>query len=101
MSVFGALLMYILSMAALFKLRRSQPSLARPYKAPLFPLVPAIALIGAVISLVTVVWFNLALAGFFAVLMVAGYGYFYTTRHRRESASFDGLLETGAATEAA
>jgi len=37
MSVFGALLMYVLSMAALFKLRRSQPRLARPYKAPFYP----------------------------------------------------------------
>lgn len=101
MSVFGALLMYILSMAALFKLRASEPTLSRPYKAPFYPLVPAIALIGAVISLVTVVWFNPSLAVAFAALMLVGYGYFYLTRHRRALAPFDGLLETGAATEAA
>jgi len=97
MSVFGALLMYILSMAALFKLRASEPTMSRPYKAPFYPLVPAIALIGAVISLITVVWFNSALAIAFAVLMLAGYGYFYLTRHRRALAPFDGLLETEAA----
>lgn len=36
MSVFGALLMYALSMAALFKLRATEPRLARPYKAPFY-----------------------------------------------------------------
>jgi len=101
MSVFGALLMYILSMAALFKLRASQPAMSRPYKVPFYPLVPAIALTGAVISLVTVVWFNSALAIAFAVLMLAGYGYFYLTRHRRALTPFDGLLQTATATEAA
>ncbi len=34
MSVFGAIVMYITSMAALFKLRRSEPALSRPFRAP-------------------------------------------------------------------
>ena len=42
MAVFGAIMMYIVSMASLFKLRRSEPALARPYRAPLYPLLPAI-----------------------------------------------------------
>jgi ethanolamine permease len=33
MAVLGALLMYVLSMAALFKLRASEPGLPRPYRA--------------------------------------------------------------------
>ena len=37
MSVFGAIVMYILSMASLFKLRRSEPRLARPFAAPVYP----------------------------------------------------------------
>ncbi|MRF78337.1 ethanolamine permease, partial [Escherichia coli] len=37
MSVFGAIVMYITSMAALFKLRRSEPKLIRPFRAPLYP----------------------------------------------------------------
>ncbi len=44
MSVFGAIVMYITSMAALFKLRRSEPKLIRPFRAPLYPLAPAFAL---------------------------------------------------------
>lgn len=101
MSVFGALLMYALSMAALFKLRRSEPRMSRPYKVPFYPLLPAIALIGALISLVTVVWFNLALAGLFALVLALGYGYFKLTQHRRDIAPFDDLLESETAPEAA
>ena len=45
MSVFGAIVMYIVSMASLFKLRRSEPRLARPFRAPVYPLFPAFALV--------------------------------------------------------
>jgi ethanolamine permease len=51
-SVFGALTLYILSSAAVFKLRRAEPALARPYRTPGYPVTPAIAL---VLSLVCVV----------------------------------------------
>jgi len=34
-------------------------------------------------------------------LMLAGYGYFYLTRHRRALTPFDSLLQTATATEAA
>ncbi|MCP2938089.1 ethanolamine permease, partial [Salmonella enterica subsp. enterica serovar Typhimurium] len=37
MSVFGAIVMYIMSMASLFKLRKSEPLLERPYRAPFYP----------------------------------------------------------------
>ncbi len=36
MSVFGALTMYIMSMLSLFKLRRAEPGLDRPFRAPLY-----------------------------------------------------------------
>ena len=39
MSVFGALLMYIIAMLSLLKLRRSEPNLDRPFTAPLYPFV--------------------------------------------------------------
>lgn len=91
MSVFGALLMYILSMASLFKLRRSQPHLVRSYRAPGYPIVPAIALIGAVICLVTVIWFNPLLAGVFAAMLALGYAYFRATHAQRSAASMGSL----------
>ena len=83
LSVFGAIVMYILSMASLFRLRRSEPALERPYRAPLYPAFPAFALVAAVLCLVTMVYFNAAMAGVFAALMALGYVYFLTTRGRR------------------
>ncbi|NSL54237.1 ethanolamine permease [Uliginosibacterium aquaticum] len=91
MSVFGALLMYILSMASLFKLRRSQPDLPRSYKAPFFPVFPAIALGGAVICLITVTWFNPLLAAVFAGILAVGYGYFRATHAQRAAAPMAAL----------
>ena len=83
MSVFGAIVMYILSMLSLFKLRRSQPAMARPFRAPLYPLVPAIALGGAVVCLVTMVYYNFLIFGLFCGFLVLGYGYFLMTGSKR------------------
>ena len=69
LSAFGALTMYIVSMAALFRLRRSEPALARPFRAPLYPLAPAFALAMASLALVTMAWNNRELALIFAGLM--------------------------------
>jgi ethanolamine permease len=86
MSVFGAIVMYILSMASLFKLRLAEPGLERPFSAPVFPLFPAFALLAAVICLGTMVYFNPLVAGLFVGLMAIGYGYFLTTVGRRGAA---------------
>jgi ethanolamine permease len=86
MSVFGAIVMYIVSMASLFKLRRSEPGLARPFSAPVYPLFPAFALIAAVICLGTMVYFNALVAGLYVALMALGYAYFLSTGQRRQTA---------------
>ena len=86
MSVFGAIVMYILSMASLFKLRLSDPGLARPFGAPAYPWFPAFALGAAVVCLGTMVYFNVLVAALFVGLMALGYGYFLTTRLRRSAA---------------
>jgi ethanolamine permease len=74
LSAFGALTMYIVSMAALFRLRRAEPQLARPYSAPLYPLAPGFALGAAALALATMVANNRELAAIFAVLMVVMVG---------------------------
>ncbi|GJE28484.1 ethanolamine permease [Methylobacterium organophilum] len=70
MSVFGALTMYIVSMASLFKLRRSAPDLPRPYRAPLFPLAPGLALGLACLCFVALVIYNLLIFALFAGVMI-------------------------------
>ncbi|MDD2925740.1 ethanolamine permease [Rhodoferax sp.] len=83
MSVFGAIVMYIMSMLSLFKLRATAPHMERSYRAPLYPIFPAIALIGAFVCLATMIYYNALVAGVFAGLMVVGYVYFLTTHARR------------------
>ena len=93
MSVFGAIVMYIVSMAALFKLRRMQPSMDRPFRAPLYPYFPAFALVAALICLGTMVYFNALIAGLFVAFLALGYGYFLATRTQRGAGPGEAPLE--------
>ena len=72
MSALGAIVMYITSMLSLFRLRRREPQLLRPFRTPFYPLFPLIALIIASISLVAIVYFNPVVSGVFAVLGLLG-----------------------------
>ncbi len=86
MSVFGAILMYILSMLSLFKLRRDEPAMARPFRAPLYPYFPAFALAGAVVCMVTMIYYNALIFGVFVAFMAVGYAYFLLTGGQRQQA---------------
>ncbi len=92
MSVFGAILMYLMSMLALFKLRRSEPNMERSYRAPFYPFFPAFALFGAVISMIAMIYYNLLMAGIFVLFLLIGYVYFYFTSHQRAEAPADSWL---------
>jgi ethanolamine permease len=70
LSAIGAVAMYIISMASLFKLRASEPNLVRPFRAPVYPLFPAIALVLSAVCLVAMVYFNLMLTGIFLGVLV-------------------------------
>jgi ethanolamine permease len=72
-SVFGAIVLYIISMAALFKLRISEPALERSFKAPGYPVVPAVALVLSVGCLATMIYFNKLLFGIFCAMMAAAF----------------------------
>ncbi len=60
MSAMGAALLYIVSMLALFQLRKKEPNLPRPYRTPFYPWFPATALVIAAVSLLTMLYFNSA-----------------------------------------
>jgi len=87
MSVFGAILMYIISMLALFRLRSTQPELHRSYKAPLYPFSPAFALVCSALCMVTMLYYNRLVALVFLGLLGSGFIYFLLTRHQREQAA--------------
>ena len=71
LSVFGALLMYGMSMLSLFGLRRREPALERPYRAPLYPFAPAFALLSSIVALAAMIYYNPLIFLLFAALMVA------------------------------
>jgi ethanolamine permease len=89
MAVFGALVMYAMSMASLFKLRHSEPNLARPYRAPLYPAAPAFALAMAAICFVALVIFNPIIFAIFATIMTVAVLASRLTAGSAAGASFD------------
>lgn len=70
-SVLGAVVMYVISMVSLFKLRKKEPELVRPFVAPLYPYFPIIALVLSAISLIAIIYYNWKLSIlFFSILLV-------------------------------
>lgn len=73
LAALGAVVMYIISMIALFVLRKKEPSLPRPFKVPLYPYFPIVALVLSIVCLIAIVWYNVFLSvcfflGFFVLL---------------------------------
>lgn len=90
LSAFGALVAYIVSMLSLFRLRVSMPELERPFRAPCYPVFPAIALGIALIALGAMVYFNVAIFLVFVGSFAPAWIYYRLRgvgRMRRESAA--------------
>lgn len=95
MAVFGAIVMYIMSMLSLFALRRREPQLERPFPAIGYPLCPAIALVLAIVCLVAMVVSNPLIAAVFAGLMALAWLVFMRGgQGRREAAAALAALRT-------
>jgi len=92
LSALGAIVMYIVSLAGVFRLRRREPHLNRPFRTPLFPIFPLVALLLAVVSLVSIVYYNPQLAVIFVALgALGGVVTCYRARHHTLGGE-DGLL---------
>ena len=72
-SVFGALTAYVTSMVSLFRLRSVEPDLARPFRAPFYPALPALALCMASAALLAMIWLYLQLFLIFTAMGLVGY----------------------------
>ncbi len=94
MAVFGAIVMYIVSMLSLFALRKNEPNLDRPFKSLAYPFFPAIALVLASMSLLTMIYFNFKLSLIFFGLMAAAYVYFSMTQHHRDASLDNAIVPT-------
>jgi ethanolamine permease len=71
-SVLGAVTLYVFGMVTVLALRRKEPELERPYRAPLYPVFPVVALVIGVVCLVVLVWqyINLSVI-YFSILGLA------------------------------
>lgn len=79
-SVFGALTLYIISMIALFRLRKKEPALERPFKTPFYPYFPIIALVIALISFIAMTIYNTNLVLIYILVIGMCYVAFKFTR---------------------
>jgi ethanolamine permease len=78
--VLGALGVYLVSMASMIRLRRSEPSLERPYRAPGYPVAPVVAMVLAAVSLVAVAVGAPWVFGAYVGVMAVGAVVFRATR---------------------
>lgn len=95
MAVFGAIVMYIVSMLSLFALRIKEPNLERPFMAIAYPAFPLIALGLAFICLFTMIYFNPQLALLFTVLMALAFMYFIMTQRNRDASPDNAIATSG------
>lgn len=72
LSAFGAIVLYALSMAALFGLRRREPELERPFRAILYPFLPGLTFVIAVVALVAMTVTNAMIALLFFAIVAVG-----------------------------
>ncbi|HTI61847.1 ethanolamine permease [Mucilaginibacter sp.] len=70
-SVMGAALMYMMSMVSLFRLRKKEPGLDRPFASPFYPYFPAIALVLSALCMFAIIYFNPRLSLWFFGGLVA------------------------------
>ncbi len=76
-SVLGALTLYVLAMITVLALRRKEPELERPYRAPLYPFLPVLALVIAAVCLVALVSLNIKLSLYYFSILVLAYIWFH------------------------
>lgn len=72
-AVFGALSLYAFAMISLFVLRRNEPGLERPYKVPFYPVLPVLALVISLVSLLFIAWYNVEIAVIYLAIMAVSY----------------------------
>ncbi|MCC9136913.1 ethanolamine permease [Pontibacter silvestris] len=93
LSVLGAVVMYIMSLLSLFVLRKKEPHLERPFKAPFYPWFPAVALALSLVSLVAIMYYNAFLSVIFFSGLVFTLSIYLALGKHRKKISNDVLLE--------
>ncbi len=74
---FGALTLYIVSMISIIVLRKKFPDMERPFKVPFYPVTPYLALVIAIVALISITIYNLLLAGIYVGLLAVSYAWYH------------------------
>lgn len=84
-AVFGALTLYMISMVALLRLRKTEPLLERPFKVPMYPVFPLVALAIAAFSFISMMLYyaNLALVYFLLLGICFGAFKLFSIKHHK------------------
>lgn len=84
LSTIGAVVVYIVSMFALFKLRAKAPGMLRPFKAPFYPVFPGIALFLGLVALASMIYvYQLLVALFFGGLALIALFFYVSGKHKK------------------
>lgn len=84
MLIFVIWMFYTLVFVAVIKLRHTEPELARPYKVPLYPVIPIIAILGGVFILVMTLLSNFWLAMTGIGLTLIGLPVYFWMQHKNK-----------------
>ncbi|MGX7031543.1 APC family permease [Vagococcus zengguangii] len=77
MLVFVIWIFYTLTFVAVFILRKREPDLARPYKVPLYPVIPLVAILGGLFIVINTLFTQTSLALVGILLTVLGLPVYY------------------------
>jgi len=78
----AALIFYILTIAGIFRLRRTQPAIERPYRAVGYPIVPALYIAGAATILVVLLMYRTATTWPGLIIVLLGLPIYFAWRPR-------------------
>src|SRR5207253_4132127 len=78
-----ALVWYVLAMVCLFRLRRKEPNMPRPYKVPLYPFLPALVMGMSLFAAAVYGWLNEPIVLWLTLVLYAvGMGYHFGVARR-------------------
>lgn len=81
---FGAVTLYILAMITVLVMRKKEPALDRPFKVPMYPYFPVLALVIGVVCMVAMIRFypDIALL-YFGLLALAYLAFYFLVKNRK------------------
>ncbi len=85
--IFAVLIFYVLTIAALFVLRRKRPDAERPYRAFGYPVIPALYICAATLILLVLLFYKTAVTWPGLVIVLLGVPVYFLWRSRGPSAS--------------